>query len=46
LTGIYELRTCTILERRSPNLLVGFKNHTMKLFEKYGMKNDMYCTPT
>lgn len=44
--GIFELRTYTTLEGRLPNLHARFKNHTMKLFEKHGMKNVMYWTPT
>ena len=44
--GIYELRTYTTLEGRLPNLHARFKNHTLKLFEKHGMKNLMYWTPT
>ena len=44
--GIYELRTYTTLEGRLPNLHARFKNHTLKLFEKHGMKNVMYWTPT
>ncbi len=44
--GVYELRTYTTLEGRLPNLNARFKNHTMKLFEKHGMKNVMYWTPT
>lgn len=44
--GVYELRTYTTLEGRLPNLNARFKNHTMKLFEKHGMKNIMYWTPT
>jgi hypothetical protein len=43
---IYELRTYTTLEGRLPALHARFKNHTMKLFEKHGMKNEMYWTPT
>lgn len=46
MTGVYELRTYTTLEGRLPNLHARFKNHTMKLFEKHGMKNIMYWTPT
>ena len=45
-TGIYELRTSTTLEGRLPNLNARFKNHTLKLFEKHGMKNVMYWIPT
>jgi hypothetical protein len=43
---IYELRTYTTLEGRLPALHARFKNHTMKLFEKHGMKNEMYWSPT
>jgi hypothetical protein len=46
MTGVYELRTYTTLEGRLPNLNARFKNHTLKLFEKHGMKNVMYWTPT
>ena len=46
MTGVFELRTYTTLEGRLPNLHARFKNHTMKLFEKHGMKNVMYWTPT
>jgi hypothetical protein len=44
--GVYELRTYTTLEGRLPNLHARFRDHTMKLFEKHGMKNVMYWTPT
>lgn len=43
---IYELRTYTTLEGRLPALNKRFRDHTMKLFEKHGMKNGMYWTPT
>ena len=46
MTGVYELRTYTTLEGRLPNLHARFKDHTLKLFEKHGMKNVMYWTPT
>ena len=46
MTGVFELRTYTTHEGRLPNLHARFKNHTMKLFEKHGMKNVMYWTPT
>lgn len=46
MTGIYELRTYTSLEGRLPNLHARFKDHTLKLFEKHGMKNVAYWTPT
>ncbi len=43
---LYELRTYTTLEGRLPALHARFQNHTMKLFEKHGMKNVIYFTPT
>ena len=43
---LYELRTYTTHEGRLPALNARFRNHTMKLFEKHGMKNVMYWTPT
>ncbi len=46
MTGVFELRTYITHEGRLPNLHARFKNHTMKLFEKHGMKNVMYWTPT
>lgn len=42
---VYELRTYTTLEGRLPALNDRFKDHTMKLFEKHGMVNVVYCTP-
>lgn len=42
---VYELRTYTTLEGRLPALNDRFRNHTMSLFEKHGMKNVVYCTP-
>ena len=42
---VYELRTYTTFDGRLPALNDRFKNHTMKLFEKHGMKNIVYCTP-
>jgi hypothetical protein len=43
---LYELRTYTTLEGRLPALEKRFKDHTLKLFEKHGMKNGMYWVPT
>ena len=43
---VYELRTYTTLPGRLPNLHARFKDHTIKLFEKHGMKNAMYWVPT
>ena len=44
-TFVYELRTYTTEPDRLPNLHRRFKEHTMKLFEKHGMKNVIYLTP-
>jgi hypothetical protein len=45
-TRIYELRTYTTLPGRLPALHKRFAEHTVKLFEKHGMKNEMYWVPT
>lgn len=45
-TRVYELRTYTTHPGRLDALHARFRNHTMKLFEKHGMKNGMYWTPT
>ncbi len=42
---VYELRTYTTAEGRLPNLNKRFRDHTMKLFAKHGMKNVVYMTP-
>ncbi len=43
---MYELRTYTTLEGRLPALEKRFRDHTLDLFEKHGMKNGMYWKPT
>ena len=43
---LYELRIYTTHEGRLPALQVRFQDHTMKLFEKHGMKNGLYWVPT
>ena len=45
-TRVYELRTYTTHEGRLDALHQRFRNHTIKLFEKHGMKNGMYWVPT
>ena len=45
-TRVYELRTYTVLPDRLPALHKRFAEHTMKLFEKQGMRNEMYWVPT
>lgn len=42
---VYELRTYTTLPGRLPALHKRFADHTIKLFEKHGMKNEMYWVP-
>lgn len=43
---VYELRTYTTHPGRLPALHKRFAEHTLKLFEKHGMKNEGYWTPT
>lgn len=43
---VYELRTYTVLPGRLPALHKRFAEHTMALFEKQGMRNEMYWVPT
>ena len=42
----FELRTYKASEKNLPNLLARFRNHTCKLFEKHGVTNIAYWTPT
>lgn len=43
---VFELRTYTTHPGKLPALHARFRDHTMKLFEKHGMKNVGYWTPT
>ncbi len=43
---LYELRTYTAPEGKLDALNARFRNHTMQLFEKHGIKNIAYWTPT
>ena len=43
---VYELRTYTTHEGRLEALHKRFRDHTMKIFEKHGMKNIAYWVPT
>lgn len=43
---LYELRTYTTMPGKLPALNQRFREHTLKLFEKHGMKNEMYWIPT
>jgi len=43
---VYELRIYHTYEGKLDDLLARFREHTMKLFEKHGMKNIAYWLPT
>jgi hypothetical protein len=43
--AVYELRVYHIVPGRSADLLARFRDDTMRLFEKYGMKSVAYWTP-
>lgn len=43
--AVYELRTYTTAEGRLPALHKRFRDHTVKLFEKHGIKNVLYTVP-
>jgi hypothetical protein len=42
---VYELRTYTTVPGRLPALNKRFAEHTLKLFEKHGIRNEMYFIP-
>lgn len=44
--GVYELRTYTAAPGKLADLQARFRNHTVRLFEKHGMKNVGYWSPT
>jgi hypothetical protein len=43
---VYELRTYTTNPGKLPALEKLFADHTLKLFEKHGMRNELYWVPT
>ncbi len=45
-TSVYELRVYHAAPGKLPDLLARFRDHTTKLFEKHGIKNIAYWTPT
>src|SRR6202051_100521 len=45
-TAVYELRVYHTFEGKLDDLLRRFREHTTKLFEKHGIKNVAYWTPT
>ncbi len=42
---VFELRTYTAPEGKLGELHARFRNHTMRIFEKHGMKSVGYWTP-
>ena len=42
---VFELRTYTAPDGKLPELQARFRNHTMRMFEKHGMKNVGYWVP-
>jgi hypothetical protein len=42
---VYELRIYHVVPGKLDALLARFRDHTMKLFERHGMKNVAYWTP-
>jgi hypothetical protein len=45
-TAVYELRVYHTYDGKLDDLLRRFREHTMQLFEKHGIKNLAYWTPT
>jgi hypothetical protein len=45
-TTVYELRVYHASPGKLGDLLARFRDHTTKLFERHGMKNVAYWTPT
>ena len=45
-TTVYELRIYHVYEGKLDDVLRRFRDHTVKLFEKHGLKNLAYWTPT
>jgi hypothetical protein len=44
-TRVYELRTYTAMPGKIDNVLARFRDHTLKIFERHGMKNIGYFVP-
>jgi hypothetical protein len=45
-TRVYELRTYHCAPGKLPDLLTRFREHTMTIFQRHGMHNVAYFTPT
>ncbi len=43
---VFELRTYTTPDGKLDDLNARFRNHTLKIFEKHGMKNVVYGVPS
>jgi hypothetical protein len=43
--AVYELRVYHVVPGKLDELLARFRDHTMKIFERHGMKNVAYWTP-
>ena len=44
-TGVFELRIYHAASGKLPELLARFRDHTVKLFDRHGMKSIAYWTP-
>jgi hypothetical protein len=44
-TGVYELRIYHAAPGKLPDLLARFRDHTIKIFDRHGMKSVAYWTP-
>ena len=42
---VYEVRTYTTMDGKLGDLNARFRNHTMRIFNKHGMKSVIYMTP-
>jgi hypothetical protein len=45
-SAVYELRIYHAYEGKLDDLLTRFRDHTMRIFERHGMTNVAYWTPT
>ncbi len=45
-TGVYELRVYHAAAGKLPELLARFREHTVKIFDRHGMKSIAYWVPT
>ena len=44
-TGVYELRVYHAAPGKLPDLLARFRDHTIKIFDRHGIKSVAYWTP-